>query len=124
VFLRKRVHKVMKTKGRRCKKVQGVRILLRTLQIARIAETKRFWEHGYTSTPCFAKKRLESVENKGLGVKNSEKRGCILLKTLRGSLQRKCKRRHLGRLRRESRGRMAGRARNGIQDGNLMTGLL
>jgi hypothetical protein len=38
VFLRKRVHKVMKTKDRRCKKVQRVRILLRTMQIARIGE--------------------------------------------------------------------------------------
>jgi hypothetical protein len=25
--------------------------------------------------PCFAKKRLENVENKDLGAKNSEKRG-------------------------------------------------
>src|ERR1700722_17296957 len=75
-------------------------------------------------TPCFAKKRLESIDNKGLGVKNSEKRGCILLKTLRGSLQRKCKRRHVGWLRRGSRGWMAGPGRSGIQDGNLMMGLL
>jgi hypothetical protein len=74
--------------------------------------------------PVLQKKRLEGVENKGSGVENAKKRGCILLKTLRGSLQRECKRRHLGRLRRESRGWRAGRARNGIQDGNLMTGLL
>jgi hypothetical protein len=39
--------------------------------------------------PCFAKKRLESVEKKGLEAKNSNKRGWILLKTLRASLQRR-----------------------------------
>jgi hypothetical protein len=33
--------------------------------------------------PCFAKKRLDVVENKGLALKNAEKRGCIVLKTLR-----------------------------------------
>jgi hypothetical protein len=64
----------MKTKGRRCKKVQRVRILLRTLQIARIGGTKRFRVHGYTPTPCFAKKRLESVDKKGLGVENAKKK--------------------------------------------------
>jgi hypothetical protein len=37
--------------------------------------------------PCFAKKRLDVVENKGLALKNAEKRGCIVLKTLRWSLQ-------------------------------------
>jgi hypothetical protein len=43
LFLRKRVHKVMKTKGRRCKKkMQRVRILLRTLQIARVVALKDF----------------------------------------------------------------------------------
>jgi hypothetical protein len=81
VFLRKRVHKVMKTKGRHCKKVQRVRIMLRTLQIARIADAKRFWDHGYTPTPLFR------VENKGLGPTNTEKRGCMWLKTLRSFLQ-------------------------------------
>jgi hypothetical protein len=88
VFLRKRVHKVMKTKGRRCKKVQRVRILLRTLQIARIADTERFWEHGYTLPPCFGEKRLEGVENKGSAPTRAEKRDCIALKTLRAFLQR------------------------------------
>jgi hypothetical protein len=77
VFLRKRVHKVMKTKDRRCKKVQRVRILLRTLQIARIADTKRFWEHGYTPTPCFGEKRLEGIENKGSHLQRLKKEaGC------------------------------------------------
>jgi hypothetical protein len=42
---------------------------------------------------CFAKKRLDVVENKGLAVKNAEKRGCIMLKTLRWSLQRRSKER-------------------------------
>jgi hypothetical protein len=40
---------------------------------------------------CFAKKRLDVVENKGLALKNAEKRGCIVLKTLRWSLQRRSK---------------------------------
>jgi hypothetical protein len=42
--------------------------------------------------PCFAKKRLEGVENKGSGVENAKKRGCILLKTLRHILQSECER--------------------------------
>ena len=66
---------MMKTKGRRCKKVQRGSILLRTLQIARIGGTKRFRVHGCTPTPpCFAKKRLESVDKKGLGVENAKKK--------------------------------------------------
>jgi hypothetical protein len=44
--------------------------------------TKGFWEHGYTSTPLFAKKRLEGVDKKGLVLANAEKRGCMWLKTL------------------------------------------
>jgi hypothetical protein len=42
--------------------------------------------------PCFSKKRLEGVENKGSGLENTKKRGCMWLKTLRGSLQMECKR--------------------------------
>jgi hypothetical protein len=34
--------------------------------------------------PCFAKKRLEDIDKKGLEVVMRAKRGCILLKTLRG----------------------------------------
>jgi hypothetical protein len=41
--------------------------------------------------PSFAKKRLENVDNKGLGAKNSKKRGWMLLKTLKASLQRSCR---------------------------------
>jgi hypothetical protein len=47
---------------------------------------------GIPLPPCFAKKRLERVDKKGLGVGNAEKRVRILLKTLRGTLQRECKR--------------------------------
>jgi hypothetical protein len=32
-----------------------------------------------TPTPCFAKKRLDVVENKGLAMENAEKRACIVL---------------------------------------------
>jgi hypothetical protein len=74
--------------------------------------------------PCFAKKRLESIDKKGLVPTNAEKRVCIALKTLRGSSQTECKRWQLWWLGRENRGWRAGRARNGIQDGNVMTGLL
>jgi hypothetical protein len=86
----------MKTKGRRCKKVQRVRILLRTLQIARVADTERFWEHGYTPhrythTPCFGDKRLKGVENKGSASAKAEKRACIALKILSAFLQRDCR---------------------------------
>jgi hypothetical protein len=35
--------------------------------------------------------RLDVVENKGLALKNAEKRACIVLKTLRWSLQRRNK---------------------------------
>jgi hypothetical protein len=43
--------------------------------------------------PCFAKKRLDVIENKGLAQKNADKIACIVLKTLRWSLQRRSKER-------------------------------
>src|ERR1700730_7030798 len=41
--------------------------------------------------PCFAEKRLDVVENKGLTLTNAEKRACIALKTLRWLLEQRSK---------------------------------
>jgi hypothetical protein len=48
------------------------------------------WLYPYPA--CFAKKRLEGVDKKGLGPTNTEKRGCMWLKTFRASLQQNDKR--------------------------------
>src|ERR1700719_4091155 len=61
------VHKMMKTKG---------------------AALKRMSKELYPS-PCFGKRSLESADNKGSERKKNEKRGRILLKTLRSCLPRR-----------------------------------
>jgi hypothetical protein len=74
--------------------------------------------------PCFAKKRLEDIDNKGSALANARKKRLYVVENIEGLFAERMQETTPWAAGWESRGWRAGRARNLIQDGNLMRGLL
>jgi len=89
--LRKRVHILMKTTGRCCKKVQRVSISRLHCREPESLTLKNFGSM-VIPLPPLLQKRGWKVDMQGLGVEKSKKKRLYFVENISGSLQRECKR--------------------------------